>query len=155
MGSRVPIRNPKDFWSGLLFLGVGGAVVLLARNYQMGTALKMGPGYFPTALGGLLALVGLIAMARSFIRPGMAIEAFHWRLLLIVLGATLLFGVLIRNAGLIAAVAVLVPMAAAASVYFRWRVAFALAVGLAIFSVTVFVKALGLPIPLIGPWLGG
>lgn len=151
----MPIRNPKDFWSGLLFLGVGGAVVLLARNYQLGSALKMGPGYFPTALGGLLAVVGLIAVARSFIRPGTAIEPFHWRLLLIVLGATLLFGVLVRYAGLIAAVAVLVLTAAAASVYFRWRVAIALAVGLVIFSVIVFVKALGLPMPLIGPWLGG
>jgi len=151
----VTIRNPKDFWSGLLFLGVGGAVVLLARNYQLGTALKMGPGYFPTALGGLLAVVGLIAIARSFIRPGAAIEPFHWKLLLIVLGATLLFGVLVRNAGLIAAVTVLVVMAAFASVYFRWRVAIALTAGLIIFSVIVFVKALGLPIPLIGPWLGG
>ena len=151
----MPIRNPKDFWSGLLFLGVGGAVVLLARNYQLGTALRMGPGYFPTALGSLLAVVGVVAVARSFIRPGMAIEPFHWRLLLIVLGATLLFGVLVRNAGLIAAVAVLVLMAAAASVYFRWRVAIALTAGLIIFSVIVFVKALGLPMPLIGPWLGG
>ena len=151
----MPIRNPKDFWSGLLFLGVGGAVVLLARNYQLGTALKMGPGYFPTALGGLLALVGLIAVARSFIRPGTAIEPFHWKLLLMVLGATLLFGVLVRNAGLIAAVAVLVLMGASASVYFRWRVAIALTVGLVIFSVVVFVKALGLPMPLVGPWLGG
>ena len=151
----MPIRNPKDFWSGLLFLGVGGAVVLLARNYQLGTALRMGPGYFPTALGSLLAVVGVVAVARSFIRPGMAIEPFHWRLLLIVLGATLLFGVLVRNAGLLAAVAVLVLMAAAASVYFRWRVAIALTAGLIIFSVIVFVKALGLPMPLIGPWLGG
>ena len=151
----MPIRNPKDFWSGLLFLGVGGAVVLLARNYQLGTALKMGPGYFPTALGSLLAVVGLIAVARSFVRPGTAIEPFHWRLLLIVLGATLLFGVLVRNAGLIAAVAVLVLMAAAASVYFRWHAAIALTVGLIVFSVIVFVKALGLPMPLIGPWLGG
>ena len=151
----MPIRNPKDLWSGLLFLGIGGAVVLLARNYQLGSALKMGPGYFPTALGGLLAMVGLIAVARSFIRPGTAIEPFHWRLLSMVLGATLLFGVLVRHAGLIAAVTVLVMMAAAASVYFRWRAAIALTVGLIIFSVIVFVKALGLPIPLIGPWLGG
>lgn len=151
----MPIRNPKDFWSGLLFLGVGGAVVLLARDYQLGTALKMGPGYFPTALGALLALVGLVAVLRSFLRPGAAIEAFHWRLLLMVLGATLLFGVLVRNAGLIAAVAALVLLAAAASVYFRWTTAIALAAGLIVFSVVVFVKALGLPLPLIGPWFEG
>lgn len=151
----MPIRNRKDFWSGLLFLGFGGAVVLLARNYQLGSALKMGPGYFPTALGGLLALVGLIAIVRSFLRPGTPIDPFHWKPLLIVLGATLLFGVLVRNAGLIAAVAVLVLMGASASVYFRWRAAMALTVGLVIFSVVIFVKALGLPMPLIGPWFGG
>ena len=151
----MPIHNPKDFWSGLLFLGAGGAVVIIAQNYQMGTALRMGPGYFPTVLGGLLVLVGIMAIARSYLRPGTAIEPFHWRLLLIVLGATLLFGVLVRNAGLIAAVTVLVLTAATASMYFRWRVAIALAVGIVIFSVAVFAKALGLPIPLIGPWLGG
>lgn len=151
----MPIRNPKDFWSGLLFLGIGVAVVVLARNYQLGTALKMGPGYFPTVLGGLLALVGLVAIARAFIRPGTAIEPYHWKPLLIVLGATLLFGVLIRNAGLVAAVFVLVLMGASASVYFRWRAAFALAVGLVVFSVVIFVKALGLPMPLVGPWFGG
>ena len=155
MGGRVPIRHPKDFWSGLLFLGVGTAVVLLARNYQLGTGLKMGPGYFPTVLGALLALVGLVAVARSLIRPGTAIEPFHWKLLVVILGATLLFGVLIRNAGLIAAVTVLVLTSATASVYFRWHTAIALTAALVLFSVVVFVKALGLPMPLIGPWLGG
>lgn len=151
----MSIRNPKDFWSGLLFLAIGSAAVLLARNYQLGSALKMGPGYFPTALGGLLALVGLVAIVRSFLRPGTSVDQFHWRPMLIVLGATLLFGVLVRNAGLIAAVAVLVLMGASASVYFKWRAAIALTVGLVIFSVVIFVKALGLPMPLIGPWLGG
>jgi putative tricarboxylic transport membrane protein len=151
----VPIRNPKDFWSGLLFLGVGSAAVLLAQKYPLGTALKMGPGYFPIALGGLLALVGLAAIARSFIRPGAALEPFHWRLVSMVLGATVLFGVLVRNAGLVAAVPALVLVAAAASVYFRWRTALVLSLGLAAFSALLFAIALRLPLPLIGPWLGG
>ena len=149
------IRNPKDFWSGLLFLGVGGAVVLLARDYQLGSALKMGPGYFPTALGSLLALVGLLAVLRSFIRPGTAIEPFHWRLLLMVTGSTVLFGLLVRGAGLSVAVPVLVLATAAASAYFRWRTAMILAVGLTALTALLFVKGLGLPIPLIGPWFGG
>ena len=151
----MPIRNPKDFWSGLLFLGVGGAVVLLARDYQLGSALKMGPGYFPTALGGLLALVGLVAVARSFIRPGTAMEPFYWRLLLMVTGSTVLFGLLMRGAGLSVAVPVLVLVSSAASIYFRWRTALILAVGLTALAALLFVKGLGLPIPLIGPWFGG
>lgn len=150
----MPIRNPKDFWSGLLFLAIGSATVLLAQKYPLGTALKMGPGYFPTALGGLLAFVGLIAIGRSFIRPGTAIEPFHLRLLIAVTGATVLFGVLVRGAGLGIAVPVLVLMTAGVSAYFRWRTALILAAGLAVFSALLFVKALGLPIPIIGPWFG-
>jgi hypothetical protein len=151
----VTIRNPKDFWSGLLFLAVGAAAVLLAQNYKLGTAFNMGPGYFPTALGGLLALVGLLAVVRSFIRPGTALEPFHWRLLLMVTGSIVLFGLLMRGAGLSVAVLVLVLASAAASVYFRWRTALILAAGLIALSALLFVKGLGLPIPLIGPWLGG
>jgi putative tricarboxylic transport membrane protein len=151
----VTIRNPKDFWSGLLFLAVGGAAVLLAQKYPLGTAFKMGPGYFPTALGALLALVGLLAVVRSFIRPGTALEPFHWRLLLIVTGSTVLFGLLVRGAGSSVAVPVMVLATAAASVYFRWRTALILAAGLTVLSALLFVKGLGLPIPLIGPWFGG
>lgn len=152
---RVRIRDPKDFWSGLMFVVVGGGAALLARNYPIGSTLKMGPGYFPTVLGGLLALVGLAAMARSLIRPGEALEAFHWRALLMVLGATVLFGVLLRGAGLFVAVAALVLISSAASVRFRWRTVLLLALGSVVFSVLLFVKGLGLPIPLLGPWLGG
>ena len=71
-----------------------------------------------------------------------------------VTGATVLFGVLLRGAGLAVAVPVLVLVTAAASVYFRWRTAFILAAGLAVFTALLFVKALGLPIPVFGPWLG-
>lgn len=151
----MTIRNPKDFWSGLLFLAVGGTAVLLAQKYKLGTAFKMGPGYFPTALGGLLALVGLLAVLRSFIRPGTAIEPFHWRLLLMVTGSTVLFGLLMRGAGLSVAVLALVLASSAASIYFRWRTALILAAGLTVMTVLLFVKGLGLPISLIGTWFGG
>ena len=86
------IRNPRDFWSGVLFLLLGGAAVLLASRYPFGSTFKMGPGYFPTVLGALLALVGLVGMMRSTVRTGPALEAFHWRKLLIILGGVLLFG---------------------------------------------------------------
>ncbi len=148
------IRNPKDFWTGAIFLLVGSGAVIIGQDYAMGSAVKMGPAYFPTVLGGLLALIGLIAIIRSLLTSGTAIGAFVWREVVLVLAAILLFGVLVRGAGLVTAVVVLVLMSAYASIKFRWTHALLLAAGLAVFTVLVFVKALGLPISLFGPWFG-
>jgi len=148
------IRNPKDFWTGAIFLAFGGAAVLLARDYPFGTTFKMGPGYFPTVLGALLALVGLITVLRGLLRPGTAVGALAYREILLILTATVLFGLLLRGAGLIVAVVLLVMVSAYASRYFRWGTAVALGAGMAAFCVLVFVKALGLPLPILGPWFG-
>jgi len=149
------IRNPKDVWSGVMFCLVGLAAVVLARNYPLGTTFKMGPGYFPTALGLLLTAIGVLSMARSLVRPGSVIEPFVWRQLAIILGSVLVFGVLLRGAGLMVAIAALVVVSALASQYSRWKTVLWLTVGLVAFSVVVFVKLLGLPMALFGPWLGG
>ncbi len=62
------IKNEKDFWAGLMFMGFGLAAVIIASlNYQMGTAVRMGPAYFPTVLGGLLAILGFIVFLRAFL----------------------------------------------------------------------------------------
>jgi hypothetical protein len=150
----LAIRNPKDFWSGVLFAVVGAAAVVLARDYPLGTTFKMGPGYFPTTLGALLTLVGLATALRGLWRPGTEIGRFALRELALVLVATILFGVLLRGAGLLAAVVILVLLSAYASERFRWGASVALAAGMAVFCLLVFVKALGLPIPILGPWLG-
>jgi hypothetical protein len=63
----MKIRNQKDFWAGLMFFGIGLAFAIVALNYQMGTAVRMGPAYFPTVLGGLMAVLGLIVLLRSFV----------------------------------------------------------------------------------------
>lgn len=120
----------------------------------MGSAGRMGPGYFPTVLGALLGLVGLIGIGRSFFHDGEAIEKFAVKELILILTAVLLFGFLVRGAGLVVAVIVLIMLSAFASAKFRLRHAVLLAVGLAVFGVAVFVKLLGLPILAFGPWLG-
>jgi hypothetical protein len=148
------IRNPKDFWTGIIFMAFGGAAVIFGREYPFGTTFKMGPGYFPTVLGALLALVGLITSLRGLLRSGTAVGAFAYREMFLVLAATVLFGLLLRAAGLIVAVMLLVVVSAYASRYFRWGIAMALGVGMSAFCVLVFVKALGLPIPMFGPWFG-
>lgn len=147
------IKHPKDFWTGIIFLVVGLAAVLIGRDYSMGTAGKMGPAYFPTVLGGLLTVIGGIAVVRSFKRVGEQIEKFHLKELFIVLSAVVLFGVLIRGAGLAPAAVVLIVISAYASPQFKWHEALLLAVGMATFAVLVFVKLLGLPLPIFGPWL--
>ena len=62
----MKVADGKDFWSGLMFIGFGLFFLLVARNYPMGTALRMGPAYFPTMLGGLMAALGAIVFFRSF-----------------------------------------------------------------------------------------
>jgi Tripartite tricarboxylate transporter TctB family len=147
------IRSPKDFWTGLLYAGFGGAAVLIARDYGMGSSSRMGAGYFPTVLGSLLLLIGIASLVRSFVVKGGPVGTVAWKGLLLITLATVLFGVLLRPAGLIAALAVLILVSAAASVKFRldWR-ALALMAGLIVFCALVFVKALGLPVSLLGTW---
>ena len=62
----MQIKNGKDFWAGLMYLAFGAAFMLVARNYAMGSALRMGPAYFPTVLGGILVALGVVVFIRAF-----------------------------------------------------------------------------------------
>lgn len=148
------IRSPKDFWSGIMFLAIGLATVLIAREYPLGTAGRMGPGYFPTVLGWLLAAISAVTLIGSFTTRGEPLERFAWKDMLLILGSVLLFGFLVRSAGLVLAIPTLIIMSAYASSKFRWRPTVALALGATVFCVLLFVKALGLLIPIVGPWFG-
>jgi len=148
------IRSAKDFWSGLLYIFFGLSAIVIALDYGMGTALKMGAAYFPTVLGGLLIVIGSISVIRGFVIRGAPVGAFAIKGLLMVVGATLLFGLTVRGAGLAIALPVFVILSAAASSRFRWRPTLLMAVGLTLFCVLVFVKGLGVPLPVVGPWFG-
>ena len=149
------IRSTKDFWAGLLYIFFGSIAIVVARDYGMGTGVKMGPAYFPTILGGLLAGIGLISVVRSFIAPGTPIGAFAFKGLILVTASVVLFGFIVRGAGLVVALPLLVVMSASASKRFRWRTALIMAAVLTIFCSVVFVEGLGIPLPIVGPWLGG
>lgn len=148
------IRHPKDFWSGVMFLLFGMAAVVIGQDYPMGSAGRMGPAYFPVVLGCLLALIGLVIVLRGLWLQGEAVEKFAYRDMFFVLLSVILFGLLVRGAGMAIAVIVLVLVSAFASVKFEWKAALVLAVGASLFCVLVFVKALGLPLPVFGPWFG-
>jgi putative tricarboxylic transport membrane protein len=115
----------------------------------------MGPAYFPTVLGSLLILIGIISLVRSFARSGAPIGGFAYKGVLLVVVSTLVFGLVVRGAGLAIALPVFVIMSAYASVHFRWGPTVALAAGLTVFCILVFVKGLGVPLPILGWWFGG
>jgi putative tricarboxylic transport membrane protein len=141
----VGIRNNRDVWAGLMLIGIGAASIWLARDYAFGTSLRMGPGYFPTILGGVLVVFGLILLGRG-LRVKEEIEGgWSIRALLIVPLSLVLFGALIDSAGFVPALAALIFASAAASREFQLREVALLAIGLMVFSIGVFVWALGLP----------
>ena len=140
------IRAPKDFWSGVMFCGFAVVAILAARGYSSGTAGKMGPGYFPLLLGGLLAALGAILIARSLVLSGEPVARFHIVPLAVIATAVCLFGVMIEPLGLVLSLAVLTLLSACAGAQFRLLETAALAAALIVFSVGVFVYALGLPL---------
>jgi hypothetical protein len=150
------IRSPRDFWAGAIYLALAIAAIWIGQDYQLGTSERMGPGYFPTLLGSILAIFGVVSMGRSFIRSGEAISAIAWRPLALVLGSTVLFGLLLPRAGVLIALPCLIVVSALASRNSRLdATSIAALVGLVAFCVVVFVKGLGVPMPLLGTWFGG
>jgi hypothetical protein len=138
------IRAPKDFWSGLMFCGFAVVGILAARGYSLGAAGRMGPGYFPLLLGLVLAALGVILIARSVVLDGEPLPRFHVVPLAMIALAVCLFGVLIEPFGLVAALAVLTMLSAWAGPQFHLMEAIALTAALIVFSIGVFVYALGL-----------
>ena len=132
-----------------MLIAIGIAATLLARDYPLGTALRMGPGYFPTLLGGVLTLFGLYLVVKS-LRKSEAIEG-NWSLrpLIVVPLSLVLFGFLMDRAGFIPALAVLIFGSAAASSEFNFVEVALLTVALTAFSAALFIWGLGLPYPLL------
>jgi hypothetical protein len=141
------IRAPKDFWAGLMFIAFGLGFMIVARNYAMGTSVRMGPAYFPTMLGGLLALLGLAIFVKSFAKDGPPVPRIVFRPMILILVALVLFGIFLKPLGLIVSAAILIGLGAFGGHEFRTKEVAILYAVLTVFSVFVFVKGLGLPIP--------
>jgi len=145
----VKIKSPKDFWAGLMFIGVGLFFLVWAvANYQMGTAVRMGPAYFPAILGGLMAVLGFIVLLGSFAISGPPVPRFQFRPLILISLGCVVYGYLMKPLGLILATAALVFITAYGGHEFKWKEVSILYVVLIIFSVLVFVKGLTLPFPI-------
>lgn len=142
------IRHPKDFVAGVLFVAVGLAAIVIAANYPLGTAARMGPGYFPRILGILLMLLGSALALRALKLQGSPLPGWHWRPTLIVLGSVVLFGAIVNVVGLALSTVILILLASAASKEFRPKEALISGIALSVLSISVFVFALKLQLPI-------
>ena len=145
---KVEFRNNKRFLSGLMFIGIGALAMYIARDYPMGSALRMGPGYFPNVLSGVMVLFGIAMLAQGVMNPQRVEGNWSLRALAILPLSTVVFGVLMEHAGFLPALFVLIPMSAYAGTEFRLREVLALAVGLTGASWALFIWGLELPYPL-------
>lgn len=147
---RLRIRNQKDFAAGVIYLVLGIGFSLGALNYRMGDPSRMGPGFFPFWVGVLLALAGvatgaaamrLTAERDTLKRP--EIGPMAW-----ILGAVVLYGLLLKPLGLVLSLLVLVVVSSRGSHEFTWRATLINAVLLAAFSIGVFIWGIQLQLPL-------
>lgn len=145
----LEILTRKDVWAGLMLIGIGAAAMLIARSYPFGTALRMGPGYFPMMIGGLLIVFGLIVLGSGLRESETISGSWSLRALVIVPLSLVLFGLLMAHAGFVPALLVLIIGSATATTEFRPIEVLLFAIALTALSVAVFVYALGLPYPLL------
>jgi putative tricarboxylic transport membrane protein len=146
--AHVRIRSPSDFWCGLLFIVVGIAFVVLARNYRLGTPARMGPGFFPTILGGILAALGLSLAIPALLRDGDRLAFPRLRPIMAILIAIIVFALLLAPLGFVIAAAALILIAGLADPELRPLENVGLTLFLIAFSVAIFVVMLGLPMNL-------
>jgi hypothetical protein len=154
----VKIKSQKDFYSGLMFMGVGMAFAVGATTYNVGNGARMGPGYFPLLLGIVLALLGALITFKAVTiasETGDEIGKWAWRPIRYVLGANLAFGVLLGGLpsiklpamGMIAAIYALTIISSLAEDGFKLKPVLILATVLSIGSYLAFIVLLKLQIP--------
>ena len=117
------IRNKKDFGAGIMYMVFGLFFALNALNYKMGTAAKMGPGYFPFWLGALLTALGFFILLKSMSSKNTeeSIGKWDWRIMIWISGSVALYGILLPTLGFLLSVIILVFISASASHEFSWK----------------------------------
>lgn len=153
----MKIKSQRDFWSGLMFIAVGAGFAWGATNYSFGSSARPGPGYFPFGLGIILAALGALVTFKALTiesEGGDPIGKFAWKPLLVILGAVALFGALLPTLGLVVALPVLVILSGFAGDEFHIGEALINAVVLTVGSWLIFIKGLGLTLPLWPAFMG-
>ena len=152
------LKNPKDFWAGVMFalIGFAFAIIVKVSDYPMGTAGRMGAGYFPFWLGIIMGVLGLIILGKAFVTSGPAVAPFAWRPLLWILGAVLLFALALHlKLGLVIAILALVCVSSYGGHEFKIKEVAISACVLALASVLIFKVGLKLPFDIWPSFIAG
>ena len=151
----MPRAGLKDILSGLIFVGFGLAFGYAASGYPLGTAFRMGPGYFPLVLAGVLGVIGLAIVAKGVTAAAADgdIGPVPWRAVVLLTAALVFFGATVKGLGLAPAMFGAGLLSALASRQNPPLQALLIALALTVLCVLVFHYGLGLPVPLVGPWL--
>ena len=147
----LKIKNPQDFWCGILFVALGALAIYLSRDYAMGDALNMGPGYFPTWLGGIMTCFGVVIGGLSFRIQGedtQGLKLGEWAFRpWLVLPATLAIYAVLMDAefGFVPSLIVLIIGCALAHKDMHWRETILLSIFVTAGAVAIFSYGIGLP----------
>lgn len=145
-----------DALAGLVFVLFGLLFGVQSLGLELGTAFRMGPGYFPLVLSGILLVLGAAILASAIHdRGGEGIGTLAWRGVFFILPAPIFFGLTIRGLGFVPAIFLTTLIAALASFKMRFHWALVLAAAVTVFATLVFSYGLGLPFRRFGPWLDG
>ena len=146
--SAIGVKSPQNLVGGCVLIGIALLVFWQTQDLPTGTAVRMGPGYFPRLLAILIAVCGVALAGTSLAVKGPRLEGWAPRPILFILGSIIFFAFAIRPLGLVATGAVLVLVSSIGSREVRWKETLIFAVGLLIFTVILFPIALGLPLPI-------
>ena len=141
------VKSPQDLGAGVVFVAIGLAGAYFGKDLSFGTAGRMGPGYFPIILSWIIVAVGLVLGLTAVTVEGPPIEPVQLRPIVVIIAAILVFGFLISTAGLAIAAVLLTVLAAYARRDVDLREAVLLGIGLAAFTIVVFVYGLSQPLP--------
>jgi hypothetical protein len=144
----MKITSPEDFWSGIMFIGFGVLAIYIAQDYPMGSAMRMGPGYFPTGIGLCLIALGAVIGFNGFRWKGEPIGAFPWRAMLFLTIGFASFAWGIDHVGFIISLTILIFLSSLAGKEYRWMELLALAAILITGCWAIFIYGLELPFPL-------
>lgn len=147
-------RALKDVLAGAVFIALGLAFALGALAYNVGTPLRMGPGYFPLTLGIVLVALGIAVIVKGFLASEAGeVGGFEWRAVALITAALLFFGLTVRGLGVALALFGAILLGALARSRTTPLEAVTVAVGLTVLSIVIFIFLLRLRLPLTGPWL--
>jgi hypothetical protein len=145
---RMRITNPQDFWAGLMFIAFGILAIVVARDYPMGSAMRMGPGYFPTYIGVCLIALGSVITLLGLKTAGDRVGAFAFRSMLLLGAAFILFGWAIDHVGFVIALLAMIVLSSLAGAEFKLKEVAILSLFLIAGSWALFIWGLELPFPL-------